>query len=277
MLRIGTAGIPQSATPRSTIAGIKRIRELGLGSMELEFVRSVQMGLAKAEEVRKQAAESDVQLTVHAPYYVNLNSKEEAKVQASRERILKAARIGAAAGARSVTFHAAFYHDDPPEVVYQRVGQHLAELRLILDKEQVTIALRPETTGSPTQFGTTAEIVALSKEIPGVFPCVDFSHLYARSIGEANEYGHFAASLELIGQELGHAALQDLHMHISGIEYGPKGERKHLPLRESQFNYTDVLRALRDFRVGGWLTCESPILEDDALVLKETMEELTSS
>lgn len=267
-LRIGTAGIPASAQPRNSQNGIKRLNELGLNCMELEFVRSVQMGEKTARAVRKTAEEMGVALTVHAPYYVNLNSAEPEKIEASKGRILKAARIGSIAGAKSVTFHAAYYHDDDPEDVYHAVRHHMEEMLEQLDKENIEIRLSPETTGAPSQFGTLEEIIRLGKDLPGVYPCIDFSHLFARSIGEFNTYDHFSSALRLIQDELGEQALKELHIHLSGIEYGPKGERKHLPLEETELDYTAVLQALVDFNVGGWLICESPILEEDALIFK---------
>lgn len=272
-LRIGTAGIPKSAPKRSAQAGIIRVAELGLGCMELEFVRSVQMKEKTAAEVKKIAETHDVHLTVHAPYYVNLNSKDENKVTASKHRVLQAARIGAMAGALSVTFHPGFYHDDSADHVFAKVRKHLADMRSVLDDEGIGIDLRPETTGSLAQFGTLVEILQLSQEIPGVYPCIDFSHLHART-GDNNTYEEFAAHLELVQRELGLEALGRLHMHLSGIDYGPRGEKKHLLLRESDMNYRAVLQALIDFGVCGWLICESPEMEDDALHLQETYAEL---
>ncbi len=276
-LRIGTAGIPLSAQPRTSEGGLKRLAELGLSCMELEFVRSVQMGADTARRVGQAARELDIGLTVHAPYYVNLNSAEPEKIAASKERILKAARIGAAAGARSVTFHAAFYHADDPEVVYHRVRDGIWEMRRILDGEGIHIRLSPETTGSPSQFGTLEEIVRLSQEIPGVGPCVDFSHLFTRSIGQFNTYEDFASALQLIKDQLGEEALKEMHIHLSGIEYGPKGERNHVLLAETELDYKAVLKALVDFDAAGNLICESPVLEDDALILQEVYGEFNQN
>src|SRR5690554_2861788 len=120
-LRIGTAGIPASTKPRSTANAAKRVAELGLRHMEIEFVRGVNMKEDTAQEIRALAEEHDISLAVHAPYYVNLNSAEPEKITASKERIIQAARAGAWAGAKSVTFHAAYYHADDPEDVYDRV------------------------------------------------------------------------------------------------------------------------------------------------------------
>ena len=276
-LRIGTAGIPASTKPRSTAHAVKRLAELGLRHMEIEFVRGVKMGEKTAREIRDLAEEHDISLTVHAPYYVNLNSAEPDKITASKDRIIQAARAGAWAGAKSVTFHAAYYHNDDPEDVFQRVQVHTAEMLERLADEQIEIRLSPETTGGPTQFGTLEELVRLGVELPGVYPCVDFSHLFARSIGEFNTYRHFAGALELIRDKLGEDALKEQHIHLSGIEYGEKGEKRHLPFAETELKYEDVLRALVDYNVAGWLTCESPILEEDALILQGLYQELRNT
>lgn len=276
-LRIGTAGIPASTKPRSTANAVKRLAELGLRHMEIEFVRGVRMGESTAEQIKALAEEHDISLTVHAPYYVNLNSAEPEKIAASKDRIIQAARAGAWAGARSVTFHAAYYHDDDPQKVYARVKHHMEEMLERLEQEGIDIRLSPETTGGPSQFGTLEELVRLGEDVPGVSPCVDFSHLFARSIGEYNSYEHFAGALQLIQDKLGKGALKELHIHLSGIEYGPKGEKKHLPLAETELKYKEVIQALIDFEAAGWLTCESPILEEDALILQGLYNELKNT
>ena len=276
-LRIGTAGIPASTKPRSTANAVKRLAELGLRHMEIEFVRGVNMKEDTAQEIRALAEEHDISLTVHAPYYVNLNSAEPEKITASKERIIQAARAGAWAGAKSVTFHAAYYHADDPEDVYDRVKHHMEDMLERLDQEGIAIRLSPETTGGPTQFGTLEELVRLGVDVPGVYPCVDFSHLFARSLGQFNSYEDFAGALQLIRDSLGQRALREQHIHLSGIEYGPKGEKRHLPLKETELKYEDVLQALVDFDVAGWLICESPILEEDALILQRLYNQINNT
>ena len=113
----------------------------------------------------------------------------------------------------------------------------------------------------------------LSKEVEGVAPCVDFAHLHART-GADNSYEEFAAFLELIGGELGQAGLGDMHIHISGIDYGPGGEKAHLNLEDADLRYVELLQALRDFEVSGLVICESPNLEEDALLVQRTYRSL---
>ena len=274
ILRIGTAGIPASTKPASSLNAIKRLHELGLKHMELEFVRGVKMGQKTAEQLAEQAEKYDISLTVHAPYYVNLNSAEPEKVVNSKNHIFKAAQVGAWAGAKSVTFHPAFYHDDDPEVVYERVREQVEDLLEMLDREGINIRLSPETTGGLSHFGTLEELVRLGTDLPGIYPCVDFAHLLARSLGEFNSYSDFSGALEFMEKQLGREALDSMHIHLSGIEYGPRGERNHLPLVETELDYKAVLQALIDHNVGGWLTCESPILEEDALILQDVYGQL---
>ena len=149
-LLFGTAGIPLSANPRTTADGIKHVRNLGLGSMELEFVHSVNISKEKAPEIKKIAEENNIILTCHAPYFINLNSLEEAKVKASIERILNSARILNLCGGYSVAFHPGFYMGQEPKKVYEAIKENLKLIVKTLKNEGNNIWIRPETTGKET-------------------------------------------------------------------------------------------------------------------------------
>jgi len=272
-LLFGTAGVPISATLPNTVAGVQRIRELGLDCMEVEFVQGVDMGVETAKLVGQAAIQHRVRLSVHAPYYINLNAREAQKVHASRQRILKSARIGAHFRAESIVVHAGFYLGDPPAKVYAVIKRHFEEMMQELRAEGSQVWLRPEVTGKSTQFGSLEEVLRLSQEVAGVAPCVDFSHWHARS-GANNSYSEFVALLEEIEAALGRPGLDRMHIHLSGIAYSRAGERHHLILAESDLNYRELLVALRDKDVGGLLICESPNLEGDALLLQRTYTEL---
>ncbi|MFQ6119545.1 MAG: TIM barrel protein, partial [Methanosarcinales archaeon] len=120
----------------------------------------------------------------------------------------------------------------------------------------------------PTQFGTLEEILNLSMELDGILPCIDFAHLHART-GKNNTYSEFHSILSMIENNLGKESLEDMHIHVSGIEYEIRGEKRHLILKESDFNYQDLLKAWKEFDIKGLVICESPNLEGDALLLKE--------
>lgn len=267
-LAFGTAGIPHSAKSSNVLGGIRKIKELGLDCMELEFVYGVKMQEAAAREVNELADNYNVILTAHGPYYINLNGTKEV-LGRSIERILHAAKIANMCGAWSVTFHAGFYQGNEPDKVYEIIKQQIIAIVKILRDENNPVRISPEITGKNTQFGTLEELVKLSQEIKGIGLCVDFSHYHAKTAKE-NSYKEFSATLEFISQHLGKEALEKMHIHVSGIEYTDKGERKHLDLEKSDFKYKELLKALKDFKVRGSIICESPNLEEDALLLKKT-------
>lgn len=266
-LLIGTAGIPSSSPQPGTLSGIRRARELNLDALELEFVHGIYMKEELACQASLTAKENQIALTVHAPFAINLNS--DAKItKASRERILQSAKIGNLAGAKSCTFHAAYYGKQNPEEVYEKVKREIKEILAELKESGNKILLAPETTGKPSQWGSLTEICRLSQELEQMHPCIDFAHLHARSNGKLNTREEFRQILEIIEKVCGKQELKQMHMHLSGINYTQKGERNHLFLDKSDMNYQDLLKVLKDFQVSGVLILESPDPEVDALLVK---------
>ena len=273
-LLFGTAGIPLNSKGSTTAEGIASVKELGLDAMELEFVRSVNITKEKAPEVRKSAEKNSIVLTCHAPYYINLNSTENVKLKASIYRILNSARIADLCGAWSVCFHPGFYQKSTKEEAYKRVKDSLNEIIKTLKKEDNTIWIRPETTGKETQFGNLDEILNLSNELENVMPCIDFAHFHARTNGGYNSYKEFSEILGKIEKKFGKKGLENMHIHITGIAYGEKGEKHHLNLKESDLKYKELIKVLKDFNVKGVVISESPNIEGDALLCKKVYEEI---
>lgn len=268
-LKFVTAGQPIITGKDGYKRAFDILEELKLDGMELEFVHGVRISDSNKEIVKECLKQKDMVITAHGPYYINLNSKEEEKIEASIKRIVETAQVGKELGAYSITYHAAFYMGMSADAVYKKVEKATEEICSILDKENNDIWVRPETTGKPTQWGDLEEIVALSKNFKQILPCVDFSHLHARTNGLYSTYDEFCRVFEYIGTEIGDYALENFHAHIAGIEYGPKGEKKHLMLQESDMNYKDLMKAFKKFDVKGVVVCESPIMEDDAVLLKD--------
>jgi len=269
-LFFGTAGIPRTTPAQTTVDGIRHVRALGLDAMELEFVYGVRMKQELALEVRKVAETSNVHLSVHAPYYINLNAQDEKKLQASKKRILDSATIGTAAGAESIVFHPGFYLRMEKARVYATVRKVLAELVNELEAKSIDAILRPETTGKGSQFGSFEELLELSSELDKVLPCIDFAHLHARAGGKVNSFEEFRDVLSAYEEHLGSEGLTKLHIHVAGIEYTPKGEKNHLNLPDSDLNYRELMRALKVFGCQGLVISESPNLEGDGLLLQKT-------
>jgi deoxyribonuclease-4 len=273
-LHFGTAGIPLSTIPRKTINAIPQLHKLGLTAMELEFVRNVTLNPTSAKELLESNKDEEVILTCHGSYFINLNAAEKDTVIASKRRILEGATMARVAGAWSMTFHAAFYLKDDKSVVYDRVKEQMKQLVSELEESGNKIWLRPETTGKETQFGNVKEIIQLSQEIEQVLPCIDFAHLHARSNGKYNTTEEFREILTLVEKGLGRRGLDNMHIHMSGINYGPKGEKNHLFLEESDFNWKDLLQVWKEYKIKGAVINESPNIEDDAVLMKKYWEGL---
>jgi len=274
-IRFGTVGSPLTAPHAGTAAAIEYTRLLGMDHLEIAWVQSVRVSDETCATIKAAAEQHRVTLSIHAPYYINLNSQSADLMQKSDERLLAAARKGWRAGARDIVFHPGSYHSQPPDHVYERAREKLLEIRGILDAEGVDVILRPETMGKAAMFGTLDELVQLSRDVPGVLPCIDFAHLHART-GAINSYEEFASILAAVGDALGRYGLDNLHAHLSGIDYGPRGEKQHLPLNEADFRYRDLLQALLDYDVKGTAAVEAPdpFHVADALTIQATYRRL---
>ncbi len=273
----GTVGSPISTPkkPGGTPGGIRRLRELKLDALELAWVQSVRVGDATCAQIKAAAAEVNVALSVHAPYYINLNAQTKDMLKAGLDRLLAAARAGYKAGATDIIFHPGSYMNDEPSKVYPFARRRLADVVDQLKSEGVDVTLRPETMGKSAMLGTLEETIQLARDIDGVLPCVDFAHLHARrGDGSFNSYDEFLTALKLVASGLGPRGLASLHIHLSGIDYGPKGEKKHLPLKEADLKYKDLFKALIAIGASGRILCESPLMEDDALLMQKTYRRL---
>ncbi len=273
-LRFAVAGSPLS-TPRpgGTVEGLKTAKRLGIDAMEIEWVQNVPRDTRRMEEIRETAGELDIVLTVHAPYYVNLNALEKAKLAASKKRILAALAMGELASVRSVCVHAAFYLGMEPTKAYRNVHHAIEGILRHKKKHFPHVNLALETMGRTTQFGSLEEVLAISREFD-LYPCLDPAHLHARTNGGFNTAAEWHAMFDAYEKALGKEALQHVHMHYSGIAYGPKGEKHHLPLTESDARWKDFLNVLKERKIGGVCVCESPLLERDTLLMKHTYTKL---
>jgi len=270
--RFGTVGSPL-ATPKKpggSVGAIQYLREIGLSALELGWVRSVRVTESTCEQIKETAQNQDVSISVHAPYFINLNADSE-EWPKSRQRLMDAAHYGNLAGATDIIFHPGSYFEISPEAVLNVAIPRLADCIKELRELGNPVVLRPETMGKSAMLGSLEDTLRMSKEIKGVEPCLDFAHLHARAgDGSMNTPEEWSDVLEKYRAALGEESLKRLHIHMSGIEYGEKGEKNHLPIRESDFNLDALFTALWNFRCGGRILCESPIMEEDAQYLQSS-------
>ena len=266
----GTVGAPTSTPkkPGGSVGAIQRLAELGLFAFELGWVQSVRVSPETCALIRAAGEQTGVRISVHAPYFINLNANEE-EWPNSRKRLMDAAYFGNLAGASDIIFHPGSYFErEPAEVLVVAIPR----LRGCVDELRAAgnpVILRPETMGKTAMLGSLVDTLAMAREIPGVEPCLDFAHLHARAgDGSMNSRREWLDVLNAYEEALGAAALARLHIHMSGIEYSAKGERNHLPLRESDFDLDGLFAALREKNCAGRILCESPAMEDDAAYMR---------
>lgn len=262
--------------PGGSAGAVDHLASLGLTTLELGWVQSVRVTPQTCETIRAAAAASDVALSVHAPYYINLNASAD-EWPRSRQRLMDAARYGHLAGATDIVFHPGSYFGAPPEEVLEIAVERLADCVLELRQEGNPVRLRPETMGKAAMLGSLTDVLSLSRAIDGVEPCLDFAHLHARpGDGSMNDAAAWDEVLRQYRAALGPRSLETLHIHLSGIEYGPRGERRHVPLIESDLDLVALFRALAEANGAGRILCESPVLEDDALLMKRAWEHISA-
>ncbi len=271
MLRIATPGVPLSTPkPGGTLKGIAHAHSIGISAMEMEWVQSVPKNPEHIAEIGALAKSLNFGLTVHAPFFVNLNSDEKEKIVASKKRILDSLTMAQIAGAKSVCVHAAFYGTRKEEALdnVRRATDDILKKKATLFPD---VNLAYETMGKHSQFGTLPEVLTIAKEFD-IYPCVDVAHMHARANGGINSIQEWEELFDEYASVLGKKSLKSMHLHFSGINYGEKGEKNHLPIQESDAKWKDFLKVLKKRDIGGFLVCESPLLEKDTLLLQETYE-----
>jgi deoxyribonuclease-4 len=275
--KFGTVGSPAATPPKpgGTVGGIQYADSVGLNALELAWVQGVRVGESTCAAIKQAAIETGIVLSVHAPYYINLNGDEE-KWPRLRHYLIDAAHFGNLAGATDIIFHPGTYFGRPADEVLKvtipRLQGCVEELRAAGNM----VTLRPEISGKAAMLGSLADVLAMAQAIPGVVPCIDFAHLHARlGDGAMNSYDEWMSALEIYRRSLGNESMDTLHIHLSGINYGPKGEKNHLIMEEADLDFKNLMRALHTAGTSGRIMCESPVLEVDALKFKELWMEVS--
>jgi Endonuclease IV (EC 3.1.21.-) len=262
-LYFGPAGVPHAAKKKDTITGIRTVKELNLNAMELEFVYGVKLNEEQANQAKILSRELGIILTAHAPYYINLNSTEEAKLKNSINFIVQSAKVLYYAGGYSVCFHPGWYQQSSKEEAFERVKQALKKVVSIVKDEGYEVWIRPETMEGKTKFGELDEVIKLSEGLDYVLPCVDFAHLrYRYGWNSKEEFENILIKLE---DSFGKEILKNMHIHISGIKLDKAGT--HVNLNEADLKWKELIEIIKEYNIAGVIISESPNLEEDALIM----------
>ncbi len=244
-LRFGPAGL---GPVKTAIKVLEDYNKKGIKACEIAFTYSVYIKEGDAIIIGKKAKELDIELSIHAPYFVNLNSSEKIKIEATKKRILDCCRIGEKLGAKIVVFHPGYYGTHKAGA-YNNIKKGIIEIMLEVKKNNWSIKIAPETMGKVNVFGSVEEISSLVKDTSCSF-CIDFAHILAR-----DKEVDYKKVIELFPSK-------DWHVHFSGIVYSEKGEKHHKKTLNSEWK--ELLKNLpKDKNVR--IINESPVMLEDSL------------
>jgi len=249
-IKFGPAGLGPVKTAEKVL---EEYAKKGIKACEIAFTYGVYIKDEEdAKRIGEKAKELGISLSIHAPYFVNLNSAEKEKIEKSKQRILSCCKAGTLLGATHVVFHPGYYGKSTKEQTYEIIKEQIKDMQKTIQEKRYTTKLAPETMGKVNVFGSPEEISSLVKDTGCSF-CIDFAHILARE-GEIN--------IERIKEKF---PQKNWHNHFSGIVYGEKGERHHKITPEE--NWEELLNNLKEKVPDKTLTIinESPAPVEDAI------------
>ena len=248
------------------------VKGLGLDCFEYSFGRGVNLSLPKANAIRAAFEKEDIEISVHAPYYINLGTPDAEKGEKSFGYILDSAVVGRAMGAKRVVFHPASQGKEDRSVVVERTVDRLkAFADIVYENGLQDVMFCPETMGKLAQIGTVEEITEFCKIAPFYVPTVDFGHVNAREQGSLKTEKDYLDRLEYMIGELGFEKMKNFHVHFSKIMYSAKGEVKHLTFADTVYGpeYEPFIDAVIKLGLTPYIVSESDGTQDvDALAMK---------
>jgi len=218
-IKFGPAGLGGA---NEAVLNLEKFKKIGLSACEVAFTYGVYLKKNDAERIGLAAKKMGIELSVHAPYWINLNSKEKEKIEASKKRILDSCEIAHYMKAKRVVFHSGYYGKDAPEESFQNIKKCILEIKDKARENKWDVEICPEIMGKKNVFGSIDEIERLKKETGCGF-CIDFAHILTR-------YGRY--DFESIKKSFPE---KKWHCHFSGITYGPKGEKHHKKTPEEEW------------------------------------------
>jgi deoxyribonuclease-4 len=268
MIRIGQAGIPLSCKGRTNKEGLVYTKEvLGLNAMEIQFVRGLYvMSDEEAQFIDDYAKENDIELHVHAPYYINLAGGSETDL--SFDKIMFSARLADKMGAKTVVIHPGYYGQDSEKKTLKKIIKNSKKIQSMLKKEKLKPKIGIETMGKQKVFGSLDEIVELCNNVKDTIPIIDIGHIHARGNGSLKD----RAAFEEIFKKLEPLKLNKYLIHITGVLYEDGNELYHLPIKKGDMPLAPLVEIILDNNYDVTLISESPLLEHDAVYIKLQIE-----
>ena len=274
--RFGPAGNSESFSKvhKSSLVAPGWIAGLGLDCYEYQCGKGVHVGEETARALGEKARAAGIALSLHAPYFINLANPDPESLEKTIGYITGACRVAQWMGADRVVIHSGALMKRTRR---QALDIALTSLRQVIracdDQGYGAIALCPETMGKINQLGDLEEVLELCTLDERLVPCIDFGHLYARSLGADQGAEVFERMLSRVEEVLGEERASRFHSHFSHIEFTPKGgEKCHRTFADDGGFGPDWSPLAAEVARRGWsptFICESAGTQaEDALTMK---------
>ena len=263
MIKFGPSGNCDSfyaAGHKHTTEAAEYCRALGLDCYEYSFGRGVNLSEGKAIEIGEAFKNAHVEISVHAPYFINFANPDDEAAAKSYNYVLASASCLKLMGGERIVFHPAAQGKVSREEAVAKTADRLKILRdFIYLNGYENFKFCPETMGKLAQIGTLEEILEFCKIDKCYTPAIDFGHINAREGGSLKTVGDYKSRLEYMIAELGYERVKDFHVHFSKIMYGGKGEIKHLTFEDTVYGpeFEPLAVALSDLKLGPYIVSES--------------------
>ena len=277
--KFGPAGNAESFPYKSSADAPKWLREIGLDCYEYQCGKGVNVGEATARKIGQAAVEYGISLSLHAPYFINLANPDPESLQKTIGYITSACLAADQMGAKRVVIHSGALMKRTRREAQDTALYSIKEvLKACDDAGFAHMTLCPETMGKINQLGDLDEVLELCTVDERLIPCVDFGHLYARSLGADEGAEAYFRMLNRIQEILGEERASRFHSHFSHIEFTPNGgENRHRTFADDGGYGPDWAPLAAEVARRGWnptFICESAGTQaEDALTMKRIYQE----
>ncbi|MBQ8302882.1 MAG: TIM barrel protein [Clostridia bacterium] len=261
---------------KSTLDAPKWVKSIGLDAYEYEAGNGLSASPKILEEIGKRAAENNVKMSFHTPYFISLSGVIEEKRLNSINYIRQSLDAAKLLGAGTIVVHSGSAAKITRDEAMRLAGDTLVKTLEAVDTYGIKIGL--ETMGKVNQLGTLDEVLELCRIDSAFVPVVDFGHLNARDLGgvfvSADDY---LRVFDKIDRALGAEVAENLHCHFSKIEWTGSGEKRHLTFADSVYgpNFEPLVETIYKHNLSPTIICESAGTQsDDALAMKNYYQEI---
>lgn len=263
MIRFGPSGNSESFYAdgyEATVDAPKWVSEKGMNAFEYSFGRGIRISQNSASEIAEESKKYDVEISVHAPYFINFASDDEVKAYNSIDYITNSLRILEHFAGQRCVFHAGSQGKLSRETAVKNIDYMVHKLIEKIYRDGMDkFIICPETMGKAAQIGSVDEIINICKIDKILYPCCDFGHINAVTGGTLKSKVNFTDIFDKMIDKLGFEKVQKMHVHFSKIEYGPKGEIRHLTFKDDKYGpqFEDFIEAVVEYKLTPFILSES--------------------